>query len=121
MEDQNSLNLSNKNITDEANIFKELISSYPNIINLDLSDNQLTFLPEDLSSLSKLQFLDIQRNPFSDFNKLVDALTTLPNLINLNINLKDQEQVELIFQKLPNLEVLNEKKIKEQLNQINDN
>ena len=121
MEDHNSLNLSNKNITDEANIFKELISSYPNIINLDLSDNQLTFLPEDLSSLSKLQFLDVQRNPFSDFNKLVDALTTLPSLINLNINLKDQEQVELIFQKLPNLEVLNEKKIKEQLKQINDN
>ncbi len=114
MEDQTSLNLSNKNITDEANIFKEIISSYPNILSLDLSDNQLTFLPEDLSLLSKLQFLDIQRNPFIDFNKLVDALTTLPSLVNLNINLKDQEQVELIFQKLPNLEVLNEKKIKGQ-------
>ena len=121
MEDQTSLNLSNKNITDEADIFKELISSYPNILSLDLSYNQLTFLPEDLSPLSKLQFLDIQRNPFRDFNKLVDALTTLPSLVNLNINLKDKEQVELIFQKLPNLEVLNEKKIKEQLNQINDN
>ena len=126
MQEQNnaeatSINLSNKNITDEANIFKELISSFPNIINLDLSDNQLTYLPEDLSPLNKLQFLDIQRNPFSDFNKLVDALTTLPNLIHLNINLKDQQEVELIFQKLPNLEVLNEKKIKEQLNQINDN
>ncbi len=119
--EETSINLSNKNITDEANIFNELISSFPNIINLDLSDNQLTYLPEDLSPLNKLQFLDIQRNPFSDFNKLVDALTTLPNLIHLNINLKDQQEVELIFQKLPNLEVLNEKKIKEQLNQINDN
>ena len=119
--EETSINLSNKNITDEANIFKELISSFPNIINLDLSDNQLTYLPEDLSPLNKLQFLDIQRNPFNDFNKLVDALTTLPNLIHLNINLKDQQEVELIFQKLPNLEVLNEKKIKEQLNQINDN
>ena len=121
MQEQSSLNLSNKNITDEANIFKEIISSYPNIINLDLSDNQLTFLPEEISSLNKLQFLDIQRNPFSDFNKLVDKLTLLPSLINLNINLKDQEQVELVFQKLPNLEVLNEKKIKEQLNQMNEN
>jgi len=119
--EENSLNLSNKNITDEANIFKELISSYPNIVNLDLSDNQLTFLPEDLSALNKLQFLDIQRNQFTDFNKLVESLTTLPNLINLNINLKDKDEVGLIFQKLPNLEVLNEKKIKEQLNQGNDN
>ena len=119
--EENSLNLSNKNITDEANIFKELISSYPNIVNLDLSDNQLTFLPEDLSALNKLQFLDIQRNHFTDFNKLVESLTTLPNLVNLNINLKDKDEVGLIFQKLPNLEVLNEKKIKEQLNQGNDN
>ena len=116
------LNLSNKNITDDANVFKEIISSYPNVQNLNLSDNQLTYIPPDLSSLKKLKFLDIQRNPFTDFNKLVDALTTLPNLINLNINLKDKDEVELIFQKLPNLEVLNEKKIKEKLNQGgNDN
>ena len=116
-----SLNLCNKNITDENDIFKELISSYPNIINLDISDNQITFLPEDLSLLSKLQFLDIQGNPFTDFNKLVDALTTLPSLINLNISLNEQEQVKLIFEKLPNLEILNEKKIKEELNQMEQN
>jgi Leucine-rich repeat (LRR) protein len=61
-----TLNLSSKNITDESNIFKELISSYSNVVNLDLSDNQLTSLPEDLSPFSKLQFLDIQGNPFSD-------------------------------------------------------
>ena len=116
-----SLNLCNKNITDENDIFKELISSYPNIINLDISDNQITFLPEDLSPLSKLQFLDIQGNPFTDFNKLVNALTTLPSLINLNISLNEQEQVKLIFEKLPNLEILNEKKIKEELNQMEQN
>ena len=126
MEEQNNiedaiLNLSNKNITDDANVFKEIISSYPNVQNLNLSDNQLTYIPSDLSLLKKLKFLDIQRNPFSDFNKLVEALTSLPNLINLNINLKDKDEVELIFQKLPNLEVLNEKKIKEQLNEEENN
>ena len=126
MQDSNNfeeatLNLSNKNITDDAKVFKEIISSYPNVQNLNISDNQLTYIPEDLSPLKKLKFLDIQRNPFKDFNKLVDALTSLPNLVDLNINLKDKEEVELIFQKLPNLEVLNEKKIKEQLNQVNDN
>jgi Leucine-rich repeat (LRR) protein len=61
-----TLNLSSKNITDENEIFKELISSYPNVVNLDLSDNQLTSLPEDLSPLSKLKFLDIQGNSFND-------------------------------------------------------
>ena len=66
-----TLNLSSKNITDENNIFKELISSYPNVVNLDLSDNQLTSLPEDLSPLSKLQFLDIQGNAFNDVIKFL--------------------------------------------------
>ena len=66
-DEQNAtLNLSSKNITDESNIFKELISSYPNVVNLDLSYNQLTSLPEDLSPLNKLQFLDIQGNSFTD-------------------------------------------------------
>ena len=65
-----TLNLSSKNITDDSNIFKELFSSYPNVINLDLSDNKLTSLPEDLSPLSKLQFLDIQGNIFNDVNLL---------------------------------------------------
>ena len=64
-----SLNLSSKNLTDKNNIFKDLISSYPNIVNLDLSDNQLTLLPDDLSPLSKLQFLDIQGNSFKDVNQ----------------------------------------------------
>ena len=64
-----TLNLSSKNITDKNNIFKDLISSYPNIVNLDLSDNQLTTLPNDLSPLSKLQFLDIQGNSFIDVNQ----------------------------------------------------
>ena len=61
-----TLNLNSKNITDESNIFKDIISSYPNVVSLDLSDNQITLLPEDLSPLSKLQFLDIQGNSFTD-------------------------------------------------------
>ncbi len=69
-----TLNLSSKNITDESNIFKELFSSYPNVINLDLSDNQLTSLPEDLSPLSKLQFLDIQGNLFNDASQILNLI-----------------------------------------------
>ncbi len=77
-----TLNLNSKNITDESNIFKDIISSYPNVVSLDLSDNQLTKLPEDLSPLSKLQFLDIQGNPFSDVNILYNI-----NKIYLNYSL----------------------------------
>jgi len=48
---------------------------------------------------------------------VVESLTKLPNLIHLNISLNEQDQVKLIFEKLPNLEILNDKKIKEELNQ----
>ena len=41
----------------------------------------------------------------------------MPSLINLNINLNEQEQVKLVLERLPNLEILNEKNIKEELNQ----
>ena len=66
-----TLNLSSKNLTNNSNIFNELFFSYPNVVNLDLSDNQLTSLPEDLSPLSKLQFLDIQGNLFNDVTLLL--------------------------------------------------
>ena len=69
-----TLNLSSKNITDESNIFKELFSSYPNVINLDLSDNKLTSLPEDLAPLSKLQFLVIQGNLFNDASQILNLI-----------------------------------------------
>ena len=66
-----TLNLSSKNLTNNSNIFNELFFSYPNVVNLNLSDNQLTSLPEDLSPLSKLQFLDIQGNLFNDVTLLL--------------------------------------------------
>ena len=66
-----TLNLSSKNITDDSNIFKELISSYPNVINLNLSDNQLTLIPDELLLLTNLKFLDIQGNPFNNVTKII--------------------------------------------------
>ena len=66
-----TLNLSSKNITDDSNIFKELISSYPNVINLNLSDNQLTLIPDELLLLTNLKFLDIQGNPFNNVTIII--------------------------------------------------
>ncbi len=69
MQEETTINLNGKNITDENNIFQELLSAYPNLVNLDLSDNQITKLPEDLSSFTKLQYLDISNNPFESVSK----------------------------------------------------
>ena len=66
------LNLKNKyiilnirNISDSNNFFQDLLS-YTDIIELDISDNNLTKLPKDMSRLSKLQSLDVTNNPFQN-------------------------------------------------------
>ena len=50
-------------ITDNDNIFLEL-ANLDGVLEVDLSDNQLTKLPSDLSNFTKLQSLDITNNPF---------------------------------------------------------
>jgi len=44
---------------------------------------------------------------FDDFNKSVDALTTMPALKSLYISMTYEDQVDLIMRKLPRLEYLN--------------
>jgi Leucine-rich repeat (LRR) protein len=57
--------LSNKGIKDSDNIFSEL-SNLPEVTEVDLSGNNLTALPKDLSGLKKLQSLDVTNNPFNN-------------------------------------------------------
>jgi hypothetical protein len=65
-------------------------------------------LPADLSILNNLQSLNINDNPFEEFEAVVAALQTLPSLKALSLNLQQNEEVELILTSLPNLELLNE-------------
>jgi Leucine-rich repeat (LRR) protein len=64
--------LSNKGLKDSDNIFSELMS-LSEVTEIDLSGNNLTTLPKDLSGLKKLQSLDVTNNPFNNvfFIKLV--------------------------------------------------
>ena len=63
-----SLNLSNKNIEDEDNIFNE-INNPEKYISIDLSHNQLKSLPKDLSFFTNLRILNITNNKFSIIQK----------------------------------------------------
>jgi hypothetical protein len=78
-----------------------------------LNENNLTSLPEDLSMFKNLQRLDIRKNKFKDINSVVKALSSLPNLIDLEISLSQQEEVFIILKLLPNLKRLNGKPTRE--------
>ena len=101
-----SLNLSNKNITDDDNIFEE-ITSPQSYSSLNLSDNKLTSLPKDLSKFNNLSILNLMNNNFNNYNEVALSLATLPELKELYINISNQENAIAILSNLPNLIILN--------------
>ena len=101
-----SLNLSNKNIEDDDNIFNE-INNPEKYISIDLSHNLLTFLPKDLSNFSNLRTLNITSNKFRNYQDIAISLSSLPELQDLSIDLATQENVIIILSALPNLIKLN--------------
>ena len=101
-----SLNLSNKNIVDDDNIFFE-INSPEKYTSINLSHNLLTILPNDLSIFKSLQSLNISYNKFTDYNLISQSLSTLPLLQDLTIDLATQENVLIILNALPGLITLN--------------
>ena len=60
------LDLSSKSITDGNKVLQEIYKAYPNVEQIDLSDNKLMALPEDLSMFKSLKVLDIRMNPFEN-------------------------------------------------------
>ena len=72
-----SLNLSNKNIDDDDNIFNE-INHPEKYISIDLSHNLLTKLPKNLSQFSNLHTLNIIHNKFINYQEVAMSLSSLP-------------------------------------------
>ena len=103
-----SINLSSKNIKDSQNIFFSF-KEPSKIISLDLSNNNLTKIPDNLSHLTNLEKLDLINNYFEDYEAIGHALSSLPKLIDLKIDLTTQENAFLILSQLPKLLFLNGK------------
>ena len=103
-----SINLSSKNIKDSQNIFFSF-KDPSKIVSLDLSTNNLTKIPDNLSHLTNLEKLDLINNPFEDYESVGRALSSLPKLLDLKIDLNTQENAFLILSQLPKLLFLNGK------------
>ena len=101
-----NLNLSGKKIVDVTEIF-ESINTPEKYTSIDLSNNLLTFLPNNLTKFTSLTSLNITKNNFSNYNTLSQILSSLPLLQDLSIDLASQENVIIILSSLPNLVTLN--------------
>ena len=111
----NKIVISGKNLQKEENlnILNQLISSYPNVNEIDLNNCNLNNFPEELLKLKHLSSLDLRNNQFSNFELLVQKLISLNNLNDLKIDLIDQNQVLMILSQIPKLIFLNEKSTKD--------
>ena len=111
----NKIVMSGKNlqIEENKNILSQLISSHPNINEVELNNCYLNALPEEILKLKHLSSLDLRNNQFSNFELLVQKLISLNNLNDLKIDLIDQNQVLMILSQIPKLIFLNEKSTKD--------
>ena len=101
-----SLILIDKDISDKDNIFEEITNPESYTL-IDLSNNKLTTLPKDLSKFKNLKFLNITKNNFSNYEKIANSLSTIPQLKELQIDLSNQESAIAILSVLTNLTKLN--------------
>ncbi|CAK60189.1 unnamed protein product (macronuclear) [Paramecium tetraurelia] len=87
------------------------LANFSNLKELNLNGNRLSNLPDDLGLLDTVEFLCLTNNIFTDLGQVVEALQTMPNLIQLEISLSSKEEEQFIIESLPNLQILNSQKI----------
>ncbi|MEM1168484.1 MAG: COR domain-containing protein, partial [Cyanobacteria bacterium P01_H01_bin.35] len=96
LEQLEALNLSNNQLTS----LPELISTFSNLTSLDLSNNQLTSLPESISQLSNLTELSLNSNQLTS---LPESISKLSNLTELSLNSNQLTSLPESIIKLSNL------------------
>jgi Ca2+-binding EF-hand superfamily protein len=108
--DIEEINLDDKDIEDLEELLP-LLSKFQNLRALSLADNRLVSFPHDLSCLEAVEDINLNGNMFHDLKQVILALTTMPSLRSLHINLHEEEQVDFIFRNMPNLEMLNDTEV----------
>ena len=90
-------------------------------ISLNYSNKKLTEFPKELyEHKNSLISLDISANPLLDLDKTINELKEFKSLRNLKINIETGDEAKKLIQALPFLKVLNDIKIQQDENRINN-
>ena len=103
------LNLRKKNLNDNSNEITEISEKYPDLLQLNLSYNNLSNIPQNLLNLKNLLSLDLRKNAFKDINKIIDFLCQFKYLTDLKIDFSNSSQVQTLLNIIPNLLFINGK------------
>ena len=114
--------LRKKNLVDNSpEITKISEINSENIFLLNLSHNNLTYLPENFHLLKNIISLDLRKNSFKDINKIIEFISQYKYLTDLKIDFSSSSQVQTLLNKIPNLLFINNKSTEEYINPIDIN
>ena len=100
------LNLRKKNLNDDSNEITEISEKYPDLLQLNLSYNNLSNIPQNLFNLKNLLSLDLRKNAFKDMNKIIEFLSQFKFLTDLKIDFSNSSQVQTLLNIIPNIRIL---------------
>ena len=90
-------------------------------VSLNYSNKKLTEFPKELYEYkNSLISLDISANPLLDLDKAINELKEFKSLRNLKINIETGNEAKKLIESLPFLKVLNDIKIQQDENRINN-
>ncbi|EPY25923.1 hypothetical protein STCU_06409 [Strigomonas culicis] len=79
----------------------------PQLRTLDLSHNELSFLPDDCSVLSHVHTLNLVGNPIVDVSRVLTGLRVMASLRRLQLTVRCAADEEALVQALPSLTTFN--------------
>ena len=103
------LNLKKKNLNDNSKEILDIGDNYPDLLQLNLSYNNLTNFPQSLFTLKNLISIDLRKNAFKDIESIINILSKYQYLTDLKIDFSNSSQVQTLLNKIPNLLYINGK------------
>ena len=89
----------------DITVLPRYISSFCNLVSLDISNNQLQHVSEEFSRLTHLQTFEA-RNNFLDTESIPKDFANLVNLVNINLSGNRLTEIPVQFLSLPFLQCL---------------
>eukprot|EP00761_Pharyngomonas_kirbyi_P009681 gb/GECH01009699.1/.p1 GENE.gb/GECH01009699.1/~~gb/GECH01009699.1/.p1 ORF type:complete len:965 (+),score=295.88 gb/GECH01009699.1/:1-2895(+) len=100
------IDLSHQKLEEIDSSMINYVASFKHLRYLDLSHNELSWLPADLSSWTSIEQINLIDNPISELSRMLPGLSSMPRLRHLEANLTEEQEEELIIE-LTQIDTLN--------------